>query len=194
MDDARLLSMARDRFTAGRESLARSVSLILIGQDEVFSDSEYGLMNDILRTLTRDVERSVRQTLVANLAASKHVPDGVLEALINDDIACAYPILADSPLLTEIALEDVIRTQASGHRIATAMRQEISAVVSDVMMNTADVEAITCLINNSDSSFSEAGFGILVDDAQARKRMERPLMPKIGPKGSLHNAIGEHSL
>ena len=106
-------------------------------------------MNDILQTLIRDVERSVRQTLTANLAASEHVPDDVLEALINDDIEVAFPILADSLLLTDIALEEVIRTQASGHRIAIAMRQGISAVVNDMMMNTADEEAITCLINNS---------------------------------------------
>lgn len=43
-------------------------------------------MNDILRTLIRDVERSVRQALAGNLAASGHVPDALLEALINDDI------------------------------------------------------------------------------------------------------------
>ena len=149
MDGARLLAIARDRSSAGRKSLTRSVSLILVGKHEVFSDSEYGLVNDILQTLIRDVERSVCQTLTVNLAASEHVPDDVLEALINDDIEVAFPILADSPLLTDIALEEVIRTQASGNRIAIAMRQGISAVVSDVIMNTADVEAITCLINNS---------------------------------------------
>ena len=149
MDGARLLAIERDRSSAGRKSLTRSVSLILVGKHEVFSDSEYGLVNDILQTLIRDVERSVCQTLTVNLAASEHVPDDVLEALINDDIEVAFPILADSPLLTDIALEEVIRTQASGNRIAIAMRQGISAVVSDVIMNTADVEAITCLINNS---------------------------------------------
>jgi len=182
MDGARLLAMARDRSIAVRESLAGSVSLILAGQGNGFSESEYGLMNDILRTLIRDVERSVRQTLASNLAASNHVPDDVLEALINDDIEVAYPVLADSPLLMDLALEDVIRNQASGHRIAIAMRQEISAALSDVMIETADVEAITCLINNSGAEISEAGFGTPVDDAQTIKPYRDPLCRRLDLK------------
>ena len=166
LDGARLLAMARDRSIAGRESLTGSVSLILAGQGNGFSISEYGLMNDILRTLILDVERSVRQPLAAIFAALEHVPDDVLEALINDDIEVANPVLADSPLITDVALQDIIRNHASGHRITVAMRQEIGMAVSYAMIEAADVEAITCLINNSGAAISDPGFGTLVTDAQ----------------------------
>jgi uncharacterized protein (DUF2336 family) len=132
-------------------------------------------MNDILRTLIRDVERSVRQTLAANLATSEYVPDDVLEALINDDVEVAYPLLADSPLLTDASLMNVIRNQKSGHRIAVSMRQEISATVGDVMIETADVEAITCLLNNSGAAISETGFATLVEDARSIDAYRAPL-------------------
>lgn len=174
-DSTRLLAMARDRSIAGRETLAASISTIVCERGNAFSSGESALMDDILRTLIRDVERSVRQTLATHLAKSDQAPPDVIAALARDDIEVAYPLLVDSPLLDDAELKDLIESRASGHRIAIAMRKTISSIVSDALIETADVDAIVCLLNNEGAELSEAGLTSLVDNAPDVPAYHQPL-------------------
>ena len=87
-------------------------------------------------------------------------------------------------MLTDIALEDVIRTQASGHRIAIAMRQEISAVGSDLMIDTADVAAISCLINELVPKSSKLAFWNFGGRRADLERIPHTFVQKIGPEAN----------
>lgn len=171
----RLLAMARDRSIAGREALAGAVTSILASSADTFSPSEQGLMNDILRTLIRDVERSVRQTLAASLATAENVPYDVITALANDEIEVAYPLLADYPAFLDPDLQDVIQTKGSGHRIAIAMRREISTDVTDTLIECGDVDAVVCLLNNNGARISESGFDNLLTCARQIDTVHEPL-------------------
>lgn len=183
----RLLAMARDRSIAGREALASAVSAILGSAAAGFSATEQGLMNDILRTLIRDVERSVRQTLAASLATADNVPYDVITALANDEIEVAYPLLTDFPALSDPDLQDVIQSKSSGHRIAIAMRREISTDVSDTLIESGDVDAVVCLLNNNGAKISETGFENLLTTARQMEAIHAPLTRRP----DLSNTIAE---
>lgn len=178
-----MLALARDRSLAGREALATSVATMVTRRGEQFSETEEAIAGDILRTLIRDVERSVRAALSANLAASSAAPRDVIVALANDDIEVAFPVLAESPILDDEELCRIVEERASGHRIAVAMRPGLSETVSDRIIDSEDVEAVGCLLHNSDASISERSLGRMVDHAQADRTYHKPLSgrPDLSP-------------
>lgn len=186
-DGAHLLALARDRSIAGREALATSVADMVATRGHDFNPSEEELAGDILRTLIRDVERSVRAALAANLAGTSAAPRDVIIALANDDIEVAFPVLAESPVLQDEELRDIVLRQASGHRIAIAMRPGLSETVSDALLETGDREAIGCLLHNSDAAISQASLATLVEAAQTDAAYHKPLStrPDFSPELAL---------
>lgn len=182
-DAAQLLALARDRSIAGREALASSVAGMVTARASAFSSAEQDLADDILRTLIRDVERSVRAALAANLAATEAAPRDVILALANDEIEVAFPILAESPLLNDEELSDIVAARATGHRIAIAMRPDLGEKVSDSLIDSGDSEAIVCLLHNNDARISEATMGRVVDKAKTVAAYQKPLSSRsdLGP-------------
>jgi len=174
-DGAHLLTLARDRSLAGREALASSVAAMVSSRDQEFSAEEEALANDILRKLIDDVERSVRQALAANLAGSSAAPRDVILALANDEIEIAFPVLAESPLLEDDELAEIVQKKDSGHRIAIAMRPGLSERVSGDLVASGDREAIVCLLHNNDATIAEGDMASLVDAANGELAYQSPL-------------------
>lgn len=180
----RLLAQARDKSIAGRETMASAFGRVMTEHGERFSEHEATLANDILRTLVRDVERSVRAALAANLAGSSAAPRDVILALANDEIEVAFPILAESPILDDPELMQIVADHATGHRLAIAMRPGLSERVGDALIATGDVEAIACLLQNNDARISRPALTRLVDDAKATDVYHTPLSGRhdLGPE------------
>ena len=181
-DADHLLSLARDRSIAGREALAASVAGMVAQRAGAFNDAEQELAGDILRTLIRDVERSVRAALAVNLAASEAAPRDVIIALANDEIEVAFPVLAESPILDDEELKDVVNARATGHRIAIAMRPDLGEVVSEALIDSGDSEAIVTLLHNTEAKISEGSMSRVVDAAKTETAYQKPLSarPDLG--------------
>lgn len=179
---ARLLALARDKSLAGRESLASSVAGIFTAQSDGFSDDEKTIAHDILRALVRDVEKSVRAALAANLAASAAAPRDVILALANDDIDVAFPVLTESPVLEDPELIQIVAERTTGHRLAVSMRPKLGETVSDAVIATGDKEAIACLLHNNEAMISKAALTALVQDAKLNDDYHEPLSgrPDLG--------------
>lgn len=186
-DGQQMLALAKDRSIPGREALAASIAGMVAARGGEFSETELLISNDILRTLISDVERSVRAALAANLAGASSAPREVIIALANDDIDVAFPVLAESPLLQDDDLQAILRTRATGHRIAVAMRPGLSEVVSEALLETEDREAIGCLLHNSEAVIQHGSLIRLVDEAETQDIYHRPLStrPDLGPELAL---------
>jgi len=186
-DGQQMLSLAKDRSIPGREALAASIAGMVSNRGDKFTETETLIANDILRTLISDVERSVRAALAANLAGASAAPREVIIALANDDIDVAFPVLAESPLLQDEDLQTILRERTTGHRIAVAMRPDLSEIVSEAVLETEDREAIGCLLHNSEAAIDHGSLVRLVDEAQTRNTYHRPLStrPDLGPELAL---------
>lgn len=178
-DASNILALARDKSIAGREALASSLAGMVRERGAGFSPEEEALSSDILRTLIRDVERSVRAALAANLAATAAAPRDVIIALANDDIEVAFPVLAESPLLQDEDLIEIVKQQATGHRIAVAMRPALSEDVSDSVIASKDDEAVICLLHNNQARIRPATMEALVDEAEGRQALHAPLAGRL---------------
>ena len=181
--EAELLALARDRSIAGREALAASVAAMYARHGLTFTPEEGELAADILRTLIRDVERSVRSALATNLAASSVAPKDVIIALANDDIEVAFPVLTESPVLQEDELAAVVLNQTRGHRLAIAMRPSITEPGSEALSATGDQEVIICLLHNAEARISEPSLAQLVELAPGHEAFQPPLTnrPELSP-------------
>lgn len=181
-DGQHMLALAKDRSIPGREALAASVAGMVSTRGDKFSPTEQAIANDILHTLIRDVERSVRAALAANLAGTSAAPREVIIALANDDIDVAFPVLAESPVLQDEDLQAIIRDRATGHRIAIAMRPDLPKEVSEALLQTDDQEAVSCLLHNSEAVIRHESLARLVDEARSRKTYHSPLStrPDLG--------------
>ena len=59
--------------------------------------------------MAKDVELTVRRALSESLRSARHLPNDVALRLANDVEAVALPILADSPVLTDADLIELVR-------------------------------------------------------------------------------------
>ena len=126
-----LLDLARDTSVAGRTALVGAVSDLYFDRAAGHGEAERALMTNILRQLIHDVEMSVRRALSARLADHDSAPRELVIILASDQIEAAYPILSRSAVLEDNDLLVLIQERADEHRLAIAMRQSVSALVSD---------------------------------------------------------------
>ena len=113
------------------------------------SDRERALMADILTRLVGDFELAVRRMLSARLAERATVPRDLVVLLANDAIEVARPILFRSTVLGDDELIEIIHHRTLEHQLAIAMRQDLSARVSEALAGTENVDVITTLLQNA---------------------------------------------
>ena len=88
--------------------------------------SEIAIAQDIVRILARDVEANVRASVSNGLRQSRHLPHDVALRLADDIDAVALPLLAESLVLTDEDLIEVVR-RGSSIRQETVAGRPISA-------------------------------------------------------------------
>jgi len=127
------------------------------------SDAELQLAQDIVRTLSKDVELVVRRAVAQNLRRSKRLPHDVALHLADDVEAVALPILADSLVLTDDDLVAVLQHSSAVKQKAIAGRPHLSEKVSDVIVTTANEDAVATLMNNESATINEHSMDHAVD-------------------------------
>jgi hypothetical protein len=73
------------------------------------------------------VEKEVRQKVAERLSSLKSAPHELTKLLANDAIEIARPILHHSPVLTDTDLIEIVKALTADHRLAIAMRPQVSA-------------------------------------------------------------------
>lgn len=171
-----LLRLAEDPSRGGRRMLADTISDLFAERQPALNDRERALIGDILKKLIADFETAMRREMAERLAARDAVPQEVIVALANDEIAVAQPILLHSPLLRDRELIAVIRNRSRQHQMSIAMRDMVSEAVSDVLVETADRDVITTLLGNNNARISDATLNYLVEEARQVDSYQEPLV------------------
>jgi uncharacterized protein (DUF2336 family) len=179
-----LFELARDKTVAGRKSLIDMVTDLFFANGGALSDRERALMSDILRQLIHDVENEVRHVLAERLAREATAPPDLVRALANDDIEVAHPILLRSPVLLDDELIEIIHHRTLEHQLAIAMRDKISEVVSDALVQTGNPDVVTRLLENETAQISKITLEYLVEQSKRVDTYQNPLLrrPELSPE------------
>lgn len=175
-DMSALFDLAHRKSREGRAKLYEDVWSLFEGDSKGLSDAEKGIMTDILRRLSHDVEMSVRRRLAERLAANADAPPELAAMLANDQIEVAYPILIDSRALHDADLIEVVRHRTLQHQLATAMRKDISSDVCNALADSGNDDVIVAMLENDSASISSALMEHLVAESERVDAYQKPLL------------------
>jgi uncharacterized protein (DUF2336 family) len=136
-----------------RAELADKVAATLTGPGLALG--EIGLAQEIVRILARDVEAKVRASIARGLRHSPHLPHDVARRLGNDIDAVALPLLADSLVLTDEDLVDLVGRGSARKHEAIAARPNLTEAVSEALITHAGEAAVGVLMDNHTAAIAE---------------------------------------
>ncbi|HLN24219.1 MAG TPA: DUF2336 domain-containing protein [Patescibacteria group bacterium] len=147
-------------------------------QQGELSGKERQLAEEIFRLMVRDAEVRVRQSLAIHLKESSALPHDVAVALAQDVDTVALPILQFSKVLTDSDLIEIVRSQGVVKQVAIAKRPDVSASVSDALVETHNQEVVVSLVANDGADISDAALQRVVDDFGADTDVQGSLVQR----------------
>ena len=139
-----------------RVELATKISADLSGR--ALTPAEVRLGQDIVRILARDVAESVRASLSRGLRHSTNLPRDVARRLADDVEFVALPMLADSLVLTDDDLIEIVRNGSSLKQEAIASRPNLSEPVTGAIIDHAAEPAVVVLMGNATAAIADDKF------------------------------------
>jgi len=188
------LILARDTITDIRVNLTRKLTNHLISKKTPQSKTgrkktKLSGSDEALQVIARDHEVEIRRMLSGSLQKIETAPHDVIKTLAwDDDADVATPVLTHSPVLQEKDLiERVQHKPTDGALKAISKRQDVSENVSDVIVATNNVDAISELLLNSSTQFREQTLDELVDKSRNIELWQSPLVsrPTLSPRSKV---------
>lgn len=174
----RLLDLAADRSRAARNELTDAIVDLFLPDRHRLSEHQRALMTDVLRKLIGSLEIEVRQYLVEALLRGPDPLPELQAVLANDEIEVAQALLERSRVLQDQDLIDVVMRRAEEHRMAIALRNNVSAAVADALVEKAGPDVLEALIRNSDAVLSRRAMEMLVAESKRFDRFQEPLLAR----------------
>ncbi|MBL8644254.1 MAG: DUF2336 domain-containing protein [Rhodospirillaceae bacterium] len=172
--------LASDSDADVRADLAQRLGKIIPGLDKSEADKAWRTVQQVLALLVRDQLPRVRRALSDAL---KYIPDAprdiVLQLARDPEVSVAAPVLEFSPVLTDEDLIDIIQSSPlTASLIAISRRVNVGEEVSNAIVGTADVDAITALLNNQSAQIREATLDAIIDAAPVYPSWHEPLVTR----------------
>lgn len=136
---------------------------------------EYAI--EALEKLAEDQVPRVRQIIAEEIKEAVNIPVEVVRKLANDlEVSVAGPVLEFSPLLSDDDLLEVIACgQVTGALDFIARRDSVSPDVSDAVVATLDVSAVSNLLNNESAQIREDTLDFIIDNAADVEAWHEPV-------------------
>lgn len=180
------LVLSRDREDDVRESLSRKIARLAPGLDDATQHRVHLLTLEILGTLARDQAVAVRAVMSEALKDVVHAPNDLIKRLARDsELVVATPVLEHSPVLTDEDLIAIIEDQPGTERLsAISRRRNVSAPVSDAVVDSRDRKAVAVLLGNDSAQIREETLDRLIDEAEDVEIWHEPLVrrPKLSAR------------
>lgn len=160
-----------------RGELALKIARLIpnLSDSETVMLREYAI--DALEKLAEDQVPRVRQIIAEEIKEAMTIPREIVHKLANDlEISVAGPILEFSPLLSDADLLEVIACgQVKGAMDFIANRRDVSEDVSDAVVATLDVSAVSNLLNNENAQIREDTLDYIIDNAKDVEAWHEPV-------------------
>ncbi|MBI3451979.1 MAG: DUF2336 domain-containing protein [Rhodospirillales bacterium] len=171
-----MLALAHDRAPESRSRLVKALGEVVGAGPEDSRARERDIATDILRKLLGEIEMPIRRTLAERLARAPNAPYELIVRLANDAIEVARPILVESGVLNDDDLVVVIRYRTLQHRLAIAMRRQVSETVSAALVEADEDEVMHALLDNRNARIAQATLQYLVDRSRNSESLREPLL------------------
>lgn len=172
------LLLASDQDGDVRADLAQRISKVVPGLSKDEADKAWRSVHQVLSLLVRDQLPRVRRVLSEALKYLPDAPHDIIVQLARDpEISVAAPVLEFSPVLTDEDLIDIIQSSPlTASLVAISKRLNVGEEVSNAIVGTADVDAITALLNNQSAQIREATLDAIIDAAPMYPSWHEPLV------------------
>lgn len=134
------------------ETMSKLVKDLEAGE---LDEAERGLALEVLHCFAGDAETAVREAVAWQIHNSPLLTLDLAERLAQDVVRVAFPILRHAADLSDGFLLKVLGERDAGKQLAIAGRREVTATVSDALVEEGNVAVITCLLRNRGAALSE---------------------------------------
>lgn len=143
------------------------------------SDAERGLAEDIFRTLIKDAEVIVRESLSVHLKSCSDLPHDVALSLAEDIDSVALPMLKCSEVLRDEDLIKILASSSGEKQEAIARRPAVSEQVADAVVDTGNQSAVARLVSNEGADISDGTFERVIDAYSGSDAVSGSLMRRV---------------
>jgi uncharacterized protein (DUF2336 family) len=165
--------------------LRRVTDLFLVGAGN-YTDEQIAIFDTVISRLIEKMDQAALVELSARLAGIGNAPAKVVAHLSgSDNIAISGPTLEKSETLSDQTLVEIAGKKSQKHLAAIAGRVRISALVTDALVERANVEVSRKMTANLGATFSEIGFVKLIN----RAKSDRDLANAISNRGDLPDEL-----
>lgn len=172
------IELAQDSNDEIRSDLAQKIASLAPKLTAYEVDRVQSYAFQALEILASDQLSTVRVILAETLKDVAQAPEELIKKLAQDsELSVSCPILEHSPILTdEDLLELISKGISSGALGAISNRARVSVSVSDAIVQTHDVPAITTLLCNDSAQIREETLDQLVDQSRNVTDWQSPLV------------------
>ncbi|MBL4615764.1 MAG: DUF2336 domain-containing protein [Magnetovibrio sp.] len=178
--------LTKDADEGVRSQLATKISKLAPGLTANEVDKIRQMTYEALETLARDQAIKVRRIVAETLKDMADAPPEVIRHLAEDSelVVCA-PVLANSPVLTERDLIEIISLNPSEGTIsAISKRTSLPDDVMEQIFASNDTAAVAQLLGNGSVSIKEDLLERICDKSRTVKSLQNPLVHRTTlPKG-----------
>ncbi len=174
--NADLMTLARSREPQARERLLEAIVSLCSSAAEVAGQpGVQQILGSVLLSLVHDAEHDIRLRLARQLACTDWPPPDLIRLLAFDEIEIAAPIIAESPLLQDSDLLQLLIESTIDHQIAVARRPRIDAAVVEAILEADEAAVLCALAGNDTADVSPISLAALVERSRRQSILRAPL-------------------
>lgn len=163
----------QDKSTENRAEMAGKIATQL---DRELTPGERKIALDIINLMVRDAEVMVREALSDNLRHIPDVPHDVAMRLAQDVEAVSLPMLESSSVFSDQDLIDILKSGSEQKQAAIAQREEVSEVLSEVIVSSAGEQAVASLMSNEGAKLNEKALNTAIDRFKTSELVQKPMV------------------
>ncbi len=174
--------LSEDSDETVRSELGRKIGTLLPDLSAAQGEKVRDMVFQILETLAKDQIPRVRAVIAEEIKSLDNVPPRIARMLAEDvEALVAAPILRYSPLLTNSDLLEILgKGITSDSIVAIARRSNLNETVTDAVVDTDEIPAISALLENKSASIGESAMEKIVELAAPQKELHEPLVHRGG--------------
>jgi uncharacterized protein (DUF2336 family) len=171
----RLVTLARARPGPERDTLLSALGEMGASEPAFAREKVRVAIEPLFLDLVTHAELDLRRRLAERLSASAWAPPGVIRFLAADDIEVARPVIAESPLLRDEDLLQLLAKASVEHRIEVAGRRNLASTLSSAIIAAGEPAVLTALASNATATLSDDDMARLVEASRPIVGLRAPL-------------------
>jgi uncharacterized protein (DUF2336 family) len=174
----RVLLLAKTPSSEKRRELLREVTDLFLSDSDGYSESEREHFGAIMGRLSKDMELAVRRDLANTLAGLAHAPHSIVQQLAHDEFSVAQPVIAQSPVLGDDDLVEIVNSKGQEFLEAIAVRPQVSETVSDALVNRGNDSVLVKLVSNAGAVLSRDAVEKVVERSESNEALQTPMITR----------------